>query len=168
MLFEVMEKQVWSKAAADSIGLLKYYNANKQQYIWAPSADALIMNSVSEAIANDALDSLKAGSSWKALVEMKQGELQGDSGRFELTQINGDAKASPGSYSAITKNPDGTATFTKYFKFYANGDQRSFEDSRGMIINDYQTVVENKWLDELRKKYPVNVNEALLKAIIKE
>ena len=168
MLFEVMEKQVWSKAAADSIGLLKYYNANKQQYMWSPSADALIINSVSEAIAKEALDSLKGGSPWKDLVEMKKGELQGDSGRFELTQINGDAKASPGSYSAIIKNPDGTATFTKYFKFYADGDQRSFEDSRGMIINDYQAVVEKKWLDELRKKYPVNVNEALLKTIIKE
>ncbi len=168
LLFEVMEKQVWSKASADSIGLKKYYEANKKQYTWATSADVLIFNAVSETVAQQALDSLKAGKPWKELVEMKQGELQGDSGRFELSQINGTAVANSGEYSAITKNSDGTVTFLKYFKSYPNGDQRSFEDSKGMVINDYQNVVEKKWIEELRRKYPVKVNEILLKQLIKD
>jgi peptidyl-prolyl cis-trans isomerase SurA len=167
MLFEVMEKKVWSQASADSIGLLAYYNAHKENYKWAASADVLIMNAVSEKVATDAMNALREGKNWKELVEMKQGELQGDSGRFELSQVNGTASAAPGSYSPVTKNPDGTATFIKYFRFYEPGQQRSFDDSRGMVINDYQAVLEKKWLDELKKKYPVKVNEALVKTLIR-
>ena len=97
-----------------------------------------------------------------------QGELQGDSGRFELTQINGNANATTGSFSPVIRNADGTATFMQYFKIYGGGEQRNFEDSKGMVINDYQNIVEKRWIEELRKKYPVKVNEVLLKQIVKE
>ncbi len=168
LLFEIMEKEVWSKASKDTVGLERYYAANKQRYIWGESADVLILNCVTEALAKQTLDSLKLGKYWKDLVDVKQGELQGDSGRFEIAQIGGDAQAPVGTYSAITNNADGTATFIYYYKQYSNGDQRNFADARGMVINDYQAVVEKNWLDALKKKYPVKVSEALLSQIIKE
>lgn len=168
MLFEIMEKQVWSKASSDSVGLKAHYEANKTKYTWASSADVLIMNGVSEQLCLETIDSLKAGKSWKDLVNVKLGELQGDSGRYELSQINGIATAAPGSFSAVNKNPDGSASFIKYYRFYEDGQQRSFEDARGMVINDYQSVLEKRWIEELKKQYPVKVNEVLLKEIIKE
>ena len=168
MLFEIMERKVWSMAANDSAGLLKHYQANKANYTWASSADVLIMNCVSEKAAKEAIDAMKGGQSWHELVEMRSGELQGDSGRFELSQVNGSPDALPGSFSPITKNADGTATFVQYFKLYEPGQQRSFEDSRGIVINDYQLVLEKKWLEELKKKYPVKINEALVKKIVQE
>lgn len=168
LLFEIMEKNVWSKASSDSVGLRTYYNAHKNQYIWSKSADVLIMNAVSDEIAKAAKESIQNGVNWKELVEVNQGELQGDSGRFELTQINADSTASEDSYSPVTLNSDGTAGFMKYLKFYKDGEQRSFEDARGMVINDYQGVVEKRWLSELQKKYPVKINESLLKEIIQK
>jgi peptidyl-prolyl cis-trans isomerase SurA len=168
LLFEIMEKKVWSKASSDSVGLRAYYNAHKNQYIWSKSADVLIMNAVSDEIAKAAKESIQNGVNWKELVEVNQGELQGDSGRFELSQINADSTASEDSYSPVTINSDGTAGFMKYLKFYKDGEQRSFEDARGMVINDYQGVVEKKWLTELQKKYPVKINESLLKEIIQK
>jgi len=167
MLFEVMEKQVWSKASSDTVGLKNYYNENRKHYIWSKSADAIVMNCVSEPVAIEALASMQSGLSWHNLLAVKQGEIQGDSGRFEIAQIGGDENALPGTFSAITKNPDGTASFIKYIKHYPNGDQRSFADAKGMAINDYQLIVEKNWLEELKKKSPVKVNEALLKEIIK-
>jgi peptidyl-prolyl cis-trans isomerase SurA len=168
LLFEIMEKNVWSKASSDSIGLRTYYNAHKNQYIWSKSADVLIMNAVTDDIAKAAKESIQSGVNWKELVEVNQGELQGDSGRFELSQINADSTASEESYSPVTLNSDGTAGFMKYLKFYKDGEQRSFEDARGMVINDYQGVVEKRWLSELQKKYPVKINESLLKEIIQK
>jgi peptidyl-prolyl cis-trans isomerase SurA len=168
LLFEIMEKNVWSKASSDSVGLRNYYNAHKNQYIWSKSADVLIMNAVSDDIAKAAKESIQSGVNWKELVEVNQGELQGDSGRFELSQINADSTASEDSYSPVTLNSDGTAGFMKYLKFYNDGEQRSFDDARGMVINDYQGIVEKKWLSELQKKYPVKINESLLKEIIQK
>ncbi len=167
MLFEVMEKQVWSKAGEDTIGLLSYYNANKEKYKWAKSADVLIMNCATEDLAQQTINDIQSGASWKELVELREGELQGDSGRLELAQINSSSDAfTPGSFSTITLNADGTASFMRYYRFYESGLQRSFEDSKGLLINDYQPIIEKKWMDELRKKYPVKIDEAVLKNII--
>lgn len=168
LLFEIMERKVWSKASADTAGLRQHYEANAAQYKWAASADVLILNAVSEKLANEALDSLKAGSDWHHLVDVHQGELQGDSARFELTQINGVETAAPGSFSIVVRNADGTATLIRYYRHYPSGEQRSFEDARGMVINDYQNELEKKWLAALKKKYPVRVNEVILKQVIKE
>ena len=168
LLFEVMEKMVWSKASTDSIGLKNHYDKNKEKYTWAPSADVLIMNCISEELAKAAIESLKQGVNWRELVDANQGELQGDSGRFELTQIGAEPNAQSETYSKITPNPDGTASFMYYLKTYANGDPRSFEDARGMVINDYQEVLEKKWLDELKKKYPSKINESVLKTLYKK
>lgn len=168
MLFEIMEKKVWSKASEDSVGMFKYYNENQEKYKWAKSADVLIMNCASVSLAEIILDSIQSGADWKSLVESYQEQIQGDSTRFELSQIAGSENPTEGSYSEVIKNPDGTATFIKYFKIYPDGQQRTFEQSKGMVINDYQNVIEKKWLDELKMKYPVKVNEALLQSIIKQ
>ena len=170
MLFEVMERNVWTKAGADSIGLLKYYNVHKENYKWAKSADVLIVNSTSEKAAQDAMAALKSGKSIKQIIEDKNNEVQGDSARYELSQINGTANSFPpgkDSYSPIVKNTDGTATFIRYFRFYEADQQRNFDEARGLVINDYQNVLEQKWLDELHKKYPVKVNEVLVKTMLK-
>jgi len=45
---------------------------------------------------------------------------------------------------------------------------KTFEEARGMIISDYQTYLENQWIDELKKKYPVTVNDAELQKLTKK
>ena len=44
---------------------------------------------------------------------------------------------------------------------------RSFEEAKGLVINDYQTELESKWVQELKKKYPVHVNETVLQSLLK-
>ena len=168
LLFEIMDREVWTRAAADSAGLFQYYNANKPKYLWGPSADVLIMNCATEDLAQEIMNELKTGKTWQELVQLREGEIQADSNRFELVQINISDSANPGSYSDIIKNPDGTASFTKYYRFYEGGLQRSFRDSKVLLINDYQLVLEKKWIEQLRKRYPVKINEPLLKAILQE
>jgi len=170
MLFEIMERNVWSKAAADTVGLLSQYNANKTKYKWAASADVLIFNSTNEKLANDALDALKKGKYWREIIESSEAAVQADSGRYELTQITDPASAGTtpvaNSYSTVIKNSDGSATFVKYITVYPADQQRSFEEARGLVINDYQNVLEKKWLETLRKKYPIKINEAVVSELI--
>ncbi|MDX2196986.1 MAG: peptidylprolyl isomerase [Cytophagales bacterium] len=44
---------------------------------------------------------------------------------------------------------------------------KSFEEARGQVISDYQAQLEEDWVNELRQKYPVVINEENLKKIIK-
>ena len=170
MLFEIMERNVWSKASNDSTGLLRHYNAHKDNFKWSASADVLIFNCNTTKAAEEAMTALKKGKNWRVLATDAASTLQADSGRYELSQITGANTANTpikNSYSAISTNIDGTATFVKYVTIYPANQQRSFEDSRGLVINDYQQELEQQWIAELRKKYPVKVNENLLKEIVK-
>ncbi|WP_375445372.1 peptidylprolyl isomerase [uncultured Fibrella sp.] len=44
---------------------------------------------------------------------------------------------------------------------------RTFAEARGAVINDYQTYLEQRFLADLRQKYPVQVNEDELKRLLK-
>ncbi len=170
MLFEIMERNVWGMASTDTVALLKHYNANKSNFKWAASADVLIFNCSTAKVAEDAMIALKKGKEWRAIAEEFTGTLQADSGRYEINQIIGANYAGTpvkNSYTAIVSNVDGTATFVKYVNVYPADQQRSFEEARGLVINDYQQVLENKWIAELKKKYPVRVNEAMLKEMVR-
>jgi peptidyl-prolyl cis-trans isomerase SurA len=86
----------------------------------------------------------------------------GDSARMEISQIGGlgmtEVKA--GAYSGVSApDPDGAVSFGYVVRVYPQASPRSFEDARGMVMNDYQLFLEEKWVESLRKKYPVVVNQ---------
>jgi peptidyl-prolyl cis-trans isomerase SurA len=171
MLFEIMERNVWSKAGTDSTSLKKYYETHKENYKWTASADVLIFNCATEKLATEALVASKAGKTWIAIAETSNNQIQTDSGRYEVAQIPGassqGARLSENTYSDITKNTDGSASFVKYVKLYNGNMQRSFAEARGLVINDYQNVLEQEWVMGLKKKYPVKVNEVVFKEMLK-
>jgi peptidyl-prolyl cis-trans isomerase SurA len=170
LLFEVMERKVWSSAAADTAGLRKYYNQNKQQYKWAASANVMVFNSGNKKAAEDAMAALQQGRDWKLIAGESNGLTQADSGRYEMTQIilPENTKPTAGLILPVTVNQaDGTAGFLKIVSLYPGGEQRSFDEARGLVINDYQLVLEEKWIAELKKKYPVKVDEAVFKTLLK-
>lgn len=169
MLFEIMERNVWGRAANDNEGLKKHYEANKQKYKWEESADILIINAASIKDAQLAMDALKSGKEWRKMAEEMSDKIQADSGRYEVSQI-GETNVRPAvnTFGNINANKDGSAVFVKYLTLYPAGQQRSFDDAKGLVINDYQGVLEEKWLNELRKKYPVKVNEGVVREVIKE
>ena len=170
MLFEVMERNVWGKASIDSTAIINYYNANKQKYMWAESADIVTFNCTTELVAKNALQELLAGNTISTTIQKSNNAIQTDSSRLELTQINGidiNKKPTKDSYSKITINTDGTASFVHFLKLYPANVVRSFAEARGLVINDYQTLLEKFWVDSLKKKYPIKINDTVLSALIK-
>jgi peptidyl-prolyl cis-trans isomerase SurA len=169
MLFEIMERNVWGKAINDSTGLLNYYKNHTANFKWAESADVLIFNCSTAKIAEETITALKKGKNWRALADEKGAALQADSGRYEITQIIGANYASTpvkGSYTSIVTNIDGSATFVQYINVYPANQQRSFEEARGLVINEYQQLLEQQWLTELKKKYPLRINENMIKEML--
>ena len=170
MLFEVMERNVWSKAANDSAGLKKFYDNNKAKYLWNESASVLLFNATNAEAANEAIAALSTGKSWKDIAEQSEGKIQADSGRYEISQLQlpEGAKATIGLVTKPQVNTtDNSASFIKILQLYPAGQQRSFEEARGLVINEYQNHLEEKWIEELKKKYPLKVNDTVFKSLLK-
>lgn len=169
MLFEIMERNVWSKASADSAGLLKYFNQNKTKYFWKKSADVILVSCANEKIANSAAQQLRSGKDWHLLSEDNASQIQTDSGRYELTQIP--VKSNVNLIPDVITDPlvneaDGTASFVKVLAVFSADQPRTFEEARGLVINDYQNILEEKWIDQLKKKYPVKIDEKVFKSLM--
>lgn len=169
MLFEVMERRVWNKASGDSTGLKNYYQQNKSKYTWGESAEAILVSCSDEKTAKEAIGQIKKGKSWRQVTEENSAKVQADSGRYELIQI----PALPGTKfsqhlitTPVVNENDGTATFAYILQLYPSRQQRSFEEARGLVINDYQVFLEDRWIEQLKQKYPVKINENVFKSVL--
>ena len=171
LLFEIMERKIWSIAPTDSAGLLNYYNNNKTKYKWQPSVNAVIFNCADTSVANETLKLMKKDPlKWKEHMELLGGTALADSSRFEFNQlpVTDQPNFKAGTFTPITTNPnDGSSSFCYIINVYNTTEPRSFDESKGLVINDYQLQLEEKWISQLKKNYPVKVNEAVVKSMVK-
>jgi peptidyl-prolyl cis-trans isomerase SurA len=162
LLFSIMQRKVWDAAAEDTAGLRAYYEQNRSKYNWENSADALIVTSLVADSVEGVQEALKRDyNSWREIVDKHNSLVQIDSGRFELSQIPVLERTNftEGLITApVINEPDSSRTFTYIIKMHEGKSPKSFADSRGAVINDYQAALEEKWIAELKRKYPVKVN----------
>ncbi|MET0464640.1 MAG: peptidylprolyl isomerase [Chitinophagaceae bacterium] len=171
LFFEVMQREVWNRAQTDTVALEKLYEKNKAQYTWQPSADAIVFFSNDQATARALAEELKkTPAAWKALAEKYNEKVVGDSARYEWTQLPGHTKETPkaGTVTALTINQaDNTASFAYIIKVYPQQGIRSFNEAKGLVMNDYQVQLETEWIKQLRAKYPVSIDQSTLSGLIR-
>ncbi len=165
LLFEIMDRKVWNRSAIDIEGLKKFHSVKKSNYVWRHSVYAWIITASGNEMAekmireyktNHSLYQLKASYSDVALI---------DSGRYEASElINvGEEHAKDGFISEVSINQvDGSATFVIVVKKFNDPTVKSFSEAKGSVVNDYQNFLEDNWIDSLKKKYPVVINQKIL------
>ena len=172
LLFEIMQRKIWDKASVDSAALRNYYEAHKNKYWWDASADALLFTCKDQSIADALKNKLVSHplAYWRQLTDSGTMTIQADSGRYELAQIPNPAKTelNPMEYTAFSTNSaDRSVSFAYILNVYHEKAPRSFRDARGFVINDYQNWMEEQWITELKKKYPVKIEEKVLAGLPK-
>lgn len=171
LFFEIMQQEIWNRTQNDSTALLSLYEKNKTKYNWQPSADAVIFFCSDAGSAKTLYDQLKKDpSGWKKTTETISEKVVADSSRYEWGQIPGLEKNIPkaGLLTPQVINPaDNTASFAYVIKVYPNPSPRTFNEAKGLVMNDYQTWLEEQWIKDLRKKYPVVIDQKVLERISK-
>ncbi|PKA82063.1 peptidyl-prolyl cis-trans isomerase SurA [Ulvibacter sp. MAR_2010_11] len=171
LIFEVMNKNVWNKAKNDTIGLMKYYNTRKDQYMWKDRVDAVVVSTSSNTIAKQVRALLTEG---KTGEEIKQ-QFNTDAsvnvivsdGIFEIGQ-----NVLPENFEAV-KGISPVYEVDQSFKIInvrklIPPSEKTFEEVRGKVLSDYQNYLEKTWMQELHEKHKVEVNKKELKKVIKE
>ena len=171
LFFEIMQQEVWNKAQSDSTALLALYEKNKSQYYWKQSADAVIFFCADEATAKALAEQLKKSpAGWRKIVEPQNEKVVADSARYEWSQIPGIGTGTPktGSITPLSINPtDNSTSFAYIVNIHTQPSPRSFNEAKGLVMNDYQAILEEEWIKSLKKKYPVQVDQKVLAAIAK-
>jgi len=70
-------------------------------------------------------------------------------------------------FTSINKINDSSFQFIQV-KQIAGPEPKSLKEAKGYIVSDYQEYLEKTWLGDLRSKYPIFVDEAVLKSLIKK
>jgi peptidyl-prolyl cis-trans isomerase SurA len=166
LLFDIMDKKIWSKASNDLVALKSFHAARKQNYQWKNSVTAFTITTQSQAYASVIKEALQQNKSIENLRKQYSEIAFIDSTRQEAGSLLGVgiANAKQGFISEIyTNESDGTVSFVYIQKVHPDPTTMSFEEARISVINDYQTKLEEAWIMELKKKYPITINQAELK-----
>lgn len=171
LFFEIMQREVWGPAQNDSTGLMNYYGKHRTEYVWKQSADAVLFYASDREAAKTFYAELKKNpSSWRTLVSDFSKKIAADSSRFEVSQIPNPTQQAltPGTITLpLVNKADSTTSFAYILRNYNNEQPRNFADAKGVVINGYQSELERNWIVQLQKKYPVTVNEKILKDLIR-
>jgi len=169
LLFAAMDKHIWSKAAEDSVGLREHYNNNKSKYNWQPGISAISVSANSKTLALELFDKIKSSpENWRKIISEEGAKAAADSGRYENEQmpVKSTIEKRAGFISTPEKNgSDESYSFIYVTGVYNNVEPRSFDDAKGLVMNDYQQLLEKNWLNDLKKKYPIKIVETVWNTI---
>jgi peptidyl-prolyl cis-trans isomerase SurA len=167
-----MGERVWNKAMQDTIGLQAFYDKNKNNYLWPQRLDATIINCPNEALAKQTREQINAGENAKALEKSLK-----DKGGVTNIRIDSDLYAKDqnkvidkiewkAGLSENVSNNDGSVSFVQVYGI-VEPSPKKLSEARGYVIADYQTELEKDWITELREKYPVEIDNGVLKTLYK-
>ncbi|MEW6467435.1 MAG: peptidylprolyl isomerase [Bacteroidota bacterium] len=167
LLFELTDKKVWSKGVKDTAGLRAYYELNKTRFMWDERAEVKTYTCANEKVAAAVRKMIAKGKSDKEILE-KVNKNGAQNLSIETKIYNKgdnkevDARWAPGLLS--DKTEEGKVTLTYISKLVAPT-PKSFSEAKGLITADYQAFLEKEWIDTLKKKYKVVINEDVLKTL---
>ena len=174
LLYELMGEKVWTKAMQDTTGLQQFFDKNKDKYQWKDRANAAIFHFNNEALAKETRKKIKdldEEGIKKMETELKENggmlNMRIDKSVYEKEQNKMiDQMNFKVGTSDIIANTDGTYSLVKIFEIIAPAPKK-LEEARGYVIADYQSELEKSWIEELRTKYPVKVDNKVLKTLYK-
>lgn len=157
LLFDIMEKEVWNKASADSVGQHQYYNAHVGNYQAGERAKASFYFTASDGFVEKLKPLLQAGDE-KAINEfVAQNKLKTETGYYKKEEKTILQKV-PWTAGVHSTENNGMHYLVWIRNILPPG-AMSFEEARPAVISDYQTYLEKNWVQQLKKKYSVKVNE---------
>lgn len=168
LLFTVMDKHVWSIASIDSIQQKKYYDANAAKYQWQQGFSAIIVSAKNNEVANEIAGKIKTNpNNWRNIIPAYNAFANADSGRYETQQFTQFKQQDLQQDMVIGPKKIEEDNYVFYYitAIHLRPGQRSFDEARGFVANDYQQIVEAQWIRELKKKYPVKMDESVWKNI---
>jgi len=168
LLFDLMEKEVWNKASKDTTGLEAYYLKHKSKYQWNDRVDVIIGSTAYKPVSKKLHSMMKKGASEEEIVAVFNSETEKNviftKGIFDLndSKLPSDLTLKKG-IDKIYKHNDAFHVID-VIDILPAGD-KTLEEAKGNVINDYQTQIESDWIKSLYDRFDINVDQKVLEAV---
>lgn len=172
LLFDLMEREVWDKAVKDTTGLQEFHARQATKYMWGERVQAAIVTVTRGESLPKVKALIDAGTPWDSLrpiiqrdsiqhVFVRKGFYQkGDNQYVDQTEWKA------GEINEIHSTVDESAVIVAIIE-KRNPEPKTLKEAKGLVTSDYQVELEEKWIQELHKKYPVKVDEKVLDKVRK-
>jgi peptidyl-prolyl cis-trans isomerase SurA len=174
LLYEISNQTIWEKAAKDEEALAKYFKKNKKKYTWdeprfkgmayhvKDQADVqAVAKCVKKLKFDDWNEALRKTFNNDSIIRIRVEKglfKKGDNKLIDREQF----KVQDVKVDSVKGYPIDAV----YGKILKKGPE-DYNDVRGLVVADYQEALEKEWVADLRRKYPVKVNEEVLKTVNK-
>lgn len=171
LLYEISNRTVWDRVAKDENILNAYFKKNKKKYRWDSPRFKGIAYQVQEQADVEAVKDAVKNIPFEEWSETLRKTFNDSTVR--ITAVKGIFKV--GDNDIVDKmvfGKDTTITESKKYPIPAVYGTRmkapkSYKDVRDLVVADCQEMYEKQWIAELRKKYPVEVDEQVLATVNK-
>jgi peptidyl-prolyl cis-trans isomerase SurA len=166
LLYEIMQDKVWNKAMKDTVGLRKYFEANRNNYMWGKRIDAVVYECADSKIADKVFkmiqnDTINSKHVIEAINKDSELNLRVRTNKFDIES------------TAYLKGKDLQKGVNKAYEFDGktyvikvneklDPKTKEFSEAKGAATSDYQNYLEKAWLEELATKHTVKINYEIL------
>jgi peptidyl-prolyl cis-trans isomerase SurA len=168
LLFDLMDKEIWTKAKTDTLGINAFFKNNTKNYLWKKRYKVDILSSTDKIIIEKAQNFLKKGKTVDYIKEKLNQEgkinVMVKSGLFEE-----DYDILPNCKNLTKENFSIVQKEAYYFIVNVleikEAGEKEFNDCKGKVISDYQQYLENNWVNELKKEFEVKINQEVFNKV---
>lgn len=172
LLFELTDQLVWTKAMEDTLGLQEYFEGHRDQYFCNERLDASIFTFSADERLSEARELIATHYLHDASMQEIAAQIREELG-LSVTTRRGRFEKGENEVADLTSWEKGIYSpleaAGKYHVVVVHeklpAQPCELSDVKGLVISDYQNFLEKQWVDELRKKYEVVVDQKVLKSI---
>lgn len=170
LLFDLTDQKVWSKAVKDTLGLKSFYETNKNKYLWEERAEVTTYKCLNEKVAKDLRKLFKDGKSEKEIVQILNISSQLNVSSENVTYLKGENTNVDANWiKGIAPKNLTDAKEKKVLVLIINNiltkSPKTLAECRGSATSDFQNFLDTEWLNYLKDKYKVELNQEVLNTI---
>lgn len=172
LLYEISNRTVWEKAQKDEAALETFFRKHKKNYKWEePRFKGIAYYTRKESDIKAVKKAVK-GIAFDAWAEQLRKTFNADSVLRIRVEKGIFKKGDNALVDRKIFKTDTTVTPMKDYPYMAVYGKKlkapkEMADVRALVVTDYQEYLEKQWVDALRKKYEVTVDERVLKTVNK-
>ena len=172
LVYEISNREVWEKAQQDFLGQESFFKRNRKNYKWEEPRFKGMAYCTRQAEDIENVKKAVKGKPFEKWAEILRSTFNSDS----VLRIRVEEGIFKKGYNALVDKQifgkDTLATPLKDFPYTAVYGKKisapeTVDDVRQQVISDYQEALEKRWVEALRKRYRVEIDENVLQTVNK-